>query len=59
MDQFDREAADIEDAFDRGEIDGQQRDYELRELTRDYRAYAEEEAQRAYDNRMSEVTGSW
>ena len=59
MDQFDREEANIEDSYDRGEIDAKQRDHELRELGRDYRAYADEEARRAYDDRMREITGGW
>lgn len=57
MDSFAREGRDIEKAYDDGEIDAQQRDFELRELHRDYRAQAEEESQRVYDDKMNEFYG--
>lgn len=54
MNQFDQEAESIEESFARGEISAKEKCRWLRELAYDYQAYAEEEAQRAYDDRMEE-----
>jgi hypothetical protein len=59
MDAFDREEQLIEDAFDSGAIDANQRNYEMRELQRDYQAMVEEECQRAADDKRHELTGGW
>ena len=50
--QFEREEDAIEEAHSRGDIDLQERNRQLRELHRDYRAAAEESAQEAYNREM-------
>ena len=55
MDGFDREEKNIQEQFDIGEIDIAEYNRLMRDLTADYRAEAEESAQRAYDEEM----GRW
>lgn len=50
--QFDREEEAIEAAYSRGDIDMKERNRQLRELHRDYRAAAQESAQDAYDQEL-------
>ena len=50
--QFEREEDAIEQAHSEGRISLKERNEQLRELQRDYRAAAEESAQSAYDDEM-------
>jgi polyhydroxyalkanoate synthesis regulator phasin len=54
MDAYDREEAAICEAEERGEISREEANRELSELAREYRAMAEEAAQRAYDERIQD-----
>jgi hypothetical protein len=56
--QIEREEQAIEDAYARGEITNAQYQREMRELRRDIREAAEEEATNAYFDSM-EVNGFW
>ena len=52
MDALEREEQYLEEQLANGEITVKEYNRELRELYRDYRAQAEESAQRAYDDEM-------
>ena len=53
MDQFEREEEDIINQINNGELTNQEGQRQLNELYRDYRAAAEESAQRAYSDELS------
>ena len=59
--QMEREEQNIEDRYDRGEISTEQYNIEMEELLREYRAVAEERAQKAYDAEMEswEFSSRW
>ena len=52
MDQFDSEEQEIERQYNDGEMSLKEYNKEMRELQREYRAYAEEAAQEAHDREM-------
>lgn len=51
--QYEREEDALVEALNEGRITQQEYNREMRELQRDYRAAAEESAQRAYDDEMA------
>jgi len=51
--QFEREEEAIEEAYRERRISLQERNAQMRELQRDYRAAAQESAERAYDDEMA------
>lgn len=55
MDQLERYEQQLEEDYETGVISGKEFDQEMRELHRDYRAAAEEQAQQAYDD----IMGRW
>jgi hypothetical protein len=50
--QYEREESAIDEAYLRGYIDLNERNRQMRELSRDYQAAAEEAAQDAYNREM-------
>lgn len=52
MDAFEREERRLEEQYENGELSNKEFTKELNELFRDYRASAEEAAQRAYDDEV-------
>lgn len=52
MDAFEREEQYLEEQLESGAMTIKEYNKEMRELQRDYRAQAEEAAQRAYDDEM-------
>jgi hypothetical protein len=52
MNQMDRQIERLERDLENGDISQADFNYEVREIERDARAFAEEEAQRAYENTL-------
>jgi len=53
MNQFDRELQNLEDDLENGNVSSKEFRKEMRELERDYREFARESAQDAYDEEMN------
>lgn len=52
MNQFDRQARRLDEAYENGQLSREEYDDEIRDLALDQRAYAEDQAQNVYDDLM-------
>ncbi len=55
MDQFDRQARRLDEAYENGQLSREEYDWEMRELILDQRAYAQDRAQEAYNDAMGGI----